>query len=77
MLLLVILFAMITGSFGKYLASHTCSSIRVPQQGKFYEFFILALPQQGSQPVPDNHSYINDGHRFSFVGALSKIQVFD
>jgi hypothetical protein len=73
MLSWVILFAMITGSFGKYLGiPYLFLDPEYLNKVNFTSFFILGITTAGFTTAFQITSYINDGHRFSFVGALSK-----
>lgn len=73
MLSWVVLFAMITGNFGKYLGiPYLFLDPEYLNQVNFTSFFILGAALAGFTTAFHITSYINDGHRFSFVGALSK-----
>src|SRR6188474_1604275 len=69
----IILFAMITGNFGKYLGiPYLFLDPEYLNEVNFVSFFILGITTAGFTTAFQITSYINDGHRFSFVGALSK-----
>jgi hypothetical protein len=69
----VILFAMITGSFGKYLGiPYLFLDPEYLNKVNFTSFFIIGLCTAGFTTAFHITCYINDGHRFSFVGALSR-----
>jgi hypothetical protein len=67
----VILFAMITGSFGKYLGiPYLFLDPEYLNSVSFSSFFIMGLVTAGFVTAFHISCYIIDGHRFSFVGAL-------
>jgi hypothetical protein len=69
----IILFAMITGNFGKYLGiPYLFLDPEYLNEVNFTSFFILGAVTAGFTTAFHITCYINDGHRFTFVGALSK-----
>ncbi len=69
----IILFAMITGNFGKYLGiPYLFLDPEYLNKVNFTSFFIMGAVTAGFTTAFHITSYINDGHRFSFVGALPK-----
>lgn len=73
MLCWVILFAMITGNFGKYLGiPYLFLDPEYLNEVNFVSFFIIGIVTAGFITAFHITCYITDGHRFSFVGALSK-----
>jgi hypothetical protein len=69
----VILFAMITGTFGKYLGvPYLFLDPEYMNQVSFTSFAIMGLISAGFTTAFNITCYIADGHRFSFVGALSR-----
>lgn len=69
----IILFAMITGSFGKYLGiPYLFLDPEYLNNVDFRSFFIMGLVSAGFTIAFHITGYITDGHRFSFVGTLSK-----
>lgn len=73
MLSWIILFAMITGSFGKYLGiPYLFLDPEYLNKVDFLSFFILGATLAGFTTSFHITGYINDGHRFSFVGGLPK-----
>jgi hypothetical protein len=69
----IILFAMITGNFGKYLGiPYLFLDPEYLNEVNFTSFFIMGAVTAGFTTAFHITSYINDGHRFSFVGTLSK-----
>lgn len=69
----IILFAMITGSFGKYLGiPYLFLDPEYLNKVNFASFFIMGLCTAGFTTSFHITCYINDGHRFTFLGALSK-----
>lgn len=73
MLCWVIMFAMITGSFGRYLGiPYLFLDPEYLNKVNFTSFLILGITTAGFVVAFQITSYINDGHRFSFVGALPK-----
>src|SRR6188768_1208935 len=73
MLCWVILFAMITGNFGKYLGiPYLFLDPEYLNEVNFVSFFIIGIVTAGFITAFHITCYITDGHRFSFIGALSK-----
>jgi len=73
MLCWVVLFAMVTGSFGKYLGvPYLFLDPEYLNEVSFKSFFILGLCTAGFTTAFHITCYINDGHRFSFIGTLSR-----
>lgn len=69
----VVLFAMITGSFGKYLGiPYLFLDPEYLNAVSFRSFFIMGTVLGGFSMAFHITCYIIDGHRFSFVGALGK-----
>src|SRR5688572_11885082 len=69
----IILFAMITGSFGKYLGiPYLFLDPEYLNKVNFRSFFIIGLAIAGFSTAFHITCYIMDGHRFSFIGALSR-----
>ena len=69
----IILFAMITGGFGKYLGiPYLFLDPEYLNKVNFTSFFIIGLTTAGLSAAYQITCYITDGHRFSFVGTLSK-----
>ncbi len=69
----IILFAMITGSFGKLLGiPYLFLDPEYLNKVNFTSFFFLGLMTAGFSMAFHITSYISDGHRFSFVGTLPK-----
>ncbi len=69
----VVLFAMITGSFGKYLGiPYLFLDPEYLNKVNFTSFFIIGLCVAGFTTAFHITCYINDGHRFTFVGTLSR-----
>jgi hypothetical protein len=69
----VILFAMITGNFGKYLGiPYLFLDPEYLNTVSFASFFIIGLATAGFVTAFHISCYIIDGHRFSFVGTLSR-----
>ena len=69
----IILFAMITGNFGKYLGiPYLFLDPEYLHQVNFTSFFIMGLVTAGFTTAFHITCYIIDGHRFSFVGALPR-----
>jgi hypothetical protein len=68
----VILFAMVTGNFGKYLGiPYLFLDPEYLNKVNFTSFLMMGLLTAGFSMAFHITSYITDGHRFSFVGALS------
>jgi hypothetical protein len=71
MLCWIVLFAMITGSFGKYLGiPYLFLDPEYMNKVSFTSFFIIGLSIAGFTTAFQITCYITDGHRFSFVGTL-------
>ncbi len=69
----IILFAMITGSFGKYLGiPYLFLDPEYLNQVNFTSFAIIGVVTAGFSMAFHITCYITDGHRFSFVGTLPK-----
>lgn len=69
----IILFAMITGNFGKYLGiPYLFLDPEYLNQVGFISFFIMGLMTAGFSMAFHITCYISDGHRFSFVGTLPR-----
>jgi hypothetical protein len=69
----IILFAMITGNFGKYLGiPYLFLDPEYLNEVNFTSFFILGICTAGFTTAFHITSYINDGHRFTFIGTLSR-----
>ena len=72
-LIWIILLAMITGSFGKYLGiPYLFLDPEYLNKVNFTSFFILGVMMASLTSAFHITCYINDGHRFSFVGALKR-----
>jgi len=68
----IILFAMVTGNFGKYLGiPYLFLDPEYLNEVSFMSFFIMGLLTAGFTMAFHITCYISDGHRFSFVGTLS------
>jgi hypothetical protein len=68
----IILFAMITGNFGKYLGiPYLFLDPEYLNKVSFTSFFMMGLLTAGFTMAFHITCYISDGHRFSFIGALS------
>jgi hypothetical protein len=73
MLCWVLLFAMMTGGFGKYLGiPYLFLDPEYMNEVGFASFFMMGLMAAGFSMAFHITCYISDGHRFSFVGALPK-----
>ncbi|HTF17119.1 MAG TPA: hypothetical protein VK658_03545 [Chryseolinea sp.] len=73
MLCWVVLFAMITGNFGKYLGiPYLFLDPEYLNRVGFRSFFIIGTVLGGFTMAFHITCYIVDGHRFSFIGALRK-----
>lgn len=73
MLCWVVLFAMVTGSFGKYLGiPYLFLDPEYLNNVGFRSFFIMGTVLGGFTMAFHITCYIIDGHRFSFIGALRK-----
>ena len=69
----VLLIAMITGNFGKYLGiPYLFLDPEYMHKVNFKSFFIIGAVLSGFVVAFQITCYINDGHRFSFVGTLRK-----
>ena len=69
----ILLIAMITGNFGKYLGiPYLFLDPEYLNKVNFTSFFIIGAVLSGFTVAFHITCYISDGHRFSFVGALSK-----
>ena len=69
----IILFAMITGAFGKYLGiPYLFLDPEYLNKVNFTSFFIMGVCTAGFTMAFHITCYINDGHRFTFVGTLSR-----
>ena len=69
----IILLAMITGSFGKYLGiPYLFLDPEYLNTVSFTSFFIMGVCTAGFTMAFHITCYINDGHRFTFVGTLSR-----
>lgn len=67
----IILFAMITGNFGKYLGiPYLFLDPEYLNKVSFASFFMMGLLTAGFTMAFHITGYITDGHRFSFVGTL-------
>lgn len=67
----IILFAMITGNFGKYLGiPYLFLDPEYLNKVSFASFFMMGLLTAGFTMAFHITCYISDGHRFSFIGAL-------
>ena len=68
----IILFAMITGNFGKYLGiPYLFLDPEYLNEVNFTSFFIIGVLVSGFTAAFNITCYIADGHRFSFVATLS------
>ncbi len=68
----VILFAMVTGNFGKYLGvPYLFLDPEYLNHVNFTSFFIMGVMVSGFTSAYNITCYIADGHRFSFIAALS------
>lgn len=71
MLCWVILFAMITGNFGKYLGiPYLFLDPEYLNEVSFTSFLIIGIMVSGFTAAFNITCYITDGHRFSFIAAL-------
>ncbi|MCS6973415.1 MAG: patatin-like phospholipase family protein [Cyclobacteriaceae bacterium] len=69
----IILFAMITGNFGKYLGiPYLFLDPEYLNSVDFTSFFIMGCVTAGFTTAFHITTYIMDGHRFSFIGTLPK-----
>ena len=68
----VILFAMVTGNFGKYLGvPYLFLDPEYLNNVNFTSFFIMGVMVSGFTSAYNITCYISDGHRFSFIAGLS------
>ena len=68
----IILFAMITGNFGKYLGiPYLFLDPEYLNQVNFTSFLLIGVMFSGFTAAFNITCFITDGHRFAFVGALS------
>lgn len=73
MLCWVLLFALISGSFGKYMGiPYLFLDPEYLHKVNFRSFFILGMATGGFTTAFHITCYITDGHRFSFIGSMSK-----
>ena len=73
LLIWIILLAMITGNFGKYLGiPYLFLDPEYLNEVNFTSFYIMGVMVSGLTTAFHITCYINDGHRFTFVGALQK-----
>lgn len=69
----IVLFAMITGNFGKYLGiPYLFLDPEYLNKVNFTSFFIMGVAAAGYTTAFHITSYIMDGHRFSFIGTLPR-----
>ncbi|MBL3657464.1 patatin-like phospholipase family protein [Fulvivirga sp. 2943] len=69
----VILFAIISGNFGNYLGiPYLFLDPVYLNKVSFSSFFIMGIVISGLSVAFHITTYINDGHRFSFIGVISK-----
>ncbi|GIV38105.1 MAG: hypothetical protein KatS3mg032_2484 [Cyclobacteriaceae bacterium] len=69
----IVLFAMVTGNFGKYLGiPYLFLDPEYLNEVDFTSFFIMGCVTAGFATAFHITTYIMDGHRFSFVGTLPK-----
>ena len=69
----VVLLAMVTGSFGKYLGiPYLFLDPEYLDHVDFLSFFILGLVTAGYAAAYNITGYITEGHSFAFVGALAR-----
>lgn len=69
----IILFTMVTGAFGKYLGiPYLFLDPEYLNQVNFTSFFIMGLCTAGFTMAFHITCYINDGHRFTFLGTLPR-----
>lgn len=69
----VILFAMVTGNLGRYLGiPYLFLDPEYLNKVNFVSFFIMGLVTAGLTVAFHITCYITDGHRFSFIGTVSK-----
>lgn len=73
MLCWIILFAMITGNFGKFIGiPYLFLDPEYLNKVNFTSFFIIGITTAGFTAAFQITCYISDGHRFSFVGTLPR-----
>ena len=73
MLCWVVLFAMISGNFGKYMGiPYLFLDPEYLHKVNFKSFFIIGTVTAGFTTAFHITCYINDGHRFSFIGSMRK-----
>jgi hypothetical protein len=73
MLCWVLLFAMMTGNFGKYLGiPYLFLDPEYMNHVSFMSFFMMGLMTAGFSMAFHITCYISDSHRFSFIGTLPK-----
>jgi len=69
----VVLIAMVTGNFGKYLGiPYLFLDPEYLDKVGFRSFFILGAVTAGYAAAHNITSYISDGHRFTFIGTLPR-----
>lgn len=69
----IILIAMVTGNFGKYLGiPYLFLDPEYMDQVGFLSFFILGAVTAGYAAAWNITGYITEGHRFAFLGALAR-----
>lgn len=69
----IILFAMVTGGFGKYLGiPYLFLDPEYLNKVNFTSFFIMGLVTSGLTVAFHITCYITDGHRFTFIGTVAK-----
>jgi hypothetical protein len=69
----VVLFAMATGSFGKYLGiPYLFLDPEYLNKVNFTSFFIIGLVTAGFTTAFHITCYISDGHRFTFIGTVAR-----
>src|SRR5690606_7296623 len=69
----IILFAMVTGNFGRYLGiPYLFLDPEYLHNVNFTSFAIMGLAIAGLTVAFHITCYITDGHRFSFIGTVSK-----
>ena len=68
-----LLFALVSGSFGKYMGiPYLFLDPEYLHKVNFRSFFILGMVTGGFTTAFHITCYITDGHRFSFIGSMSK-----
>jgi hypothetical protein len=73
MLCWFVLFALISGNFGKYLGiPYLFLDPEYLHKVNFTSFFIIGMGTGGFTTAFHITCYINDGHRFSFIGSMPK-----